>query len=82
MVLKVMHFVGQTLYCSATEMIPLNLRAVHGRTPVDRHILGKGHCFRAEHVVLLSFSDQRTSDDQLPFMSFRYLVRKGKIDAA
>lgn len=75
-----MHFV-QTLYCPATGMVPLNLGAVYGRPPVDRHILGKGQCFRAQHLVILSFSDQKTSEDQLPFTCFRYLVRKGKINA-
>lgn len=83
MVLKMVHFVGQTLYCLAIEMVPLNLGAVHGRPPVDRHILGEGQCFRAQPLtVTFSFSDWKTSEAQLSFMFFRYLVRKGKIDAA
>lgn len=76
------HFVGQTLYCPAIEMVPLNLGAVHVRPPVDRYILGKGQCFRVWHLVVLSFSDRKISEAQLPFTTFRYLVRKSRIDAA
>lgn len=77
-----LHFVGQTLCSPATEIVPLELGAVHGRPPVDRHILGKEQCFRTWHLVILSFGDQKTSEEKLPFTCFRYLVRKNKIDAA
>lgn len=83
MVLNILCFLwANILFYPAMEMVPLCLGAVHVRgVMVGETRYVQAQCSRAQCLVILSFSGWKNPKAQLPFTSFRYLVRKVKVDA-